>query len=85
MLRTARQFDELVRAVPADLRFPRLRLPSALSEIEALRTLGALAERNADATRYLLDAAVSRPTKASNQPVLVVSFGYIPKPCPPCS
>jgi iron complex outermembrane receptor protein len=35
--------------------------------------------------------AVSSPcmviqlTKASNQPVLVVSFGYIPKPCPPCS
>src|SRR3954463_7410465 len=24
-------------------------------------------------------------TKASNQPVLVVSFGYMPKPCPPCS
>lgn len=36
-------------------------------------------------------AAVSSPcmviqlTKASNQPVLVVSFGYMPKPCPPCS
>jgi hypothetical protein len=27
----------------------------------------------------------SQRTKASNQPVLVVSFGYIPKPCPPCS
>lgn len=24
-------------------------------------------------------------TKASNQPVLVVVFGYMPKPCPPCS
>ncbi|MDQ6834148.1 MAG: aminomethyl-transferring glycine dehydrogenase subunit GcvPA [Chloroflexota bacterium] len=46
------QFDALVQAVPADLRFPHLRLPEALSEIEALRTLGALAERNADAVRY---------------------------------
>lgn len=27
----------------------------------------------------------SQRTKASNQPVLVVSFGYIPKPWPPCS
>jgi len=45
-------FDALVQAVPADLRFPRLRLPGALSEMEALRELGALAERNADATRY---------------------------------
>ena len=47
-----RAFDELVQAVPADLRFPRLRLPSALSEMEALRELGALAEKNADTTRY---------------------------------
>src|SRR5690242_20528355 len=46
------QFDALVQAVPADLRFPQLRLPEALSEIEALRTLGALAERNADAVRF---------------------------------
>ena len=27
----------------------------------------------------------SQLTKASNQPVLVVSLGYIPKPCPPRS
>jgi hypothetical protein len=27
----------------------------------------------------------SQRAKASNQPVLVVSFGYMPKPCPPCS
>ncbi len=47
-------FDALVQAVPADLRFPKLRLPGALSEMEALRTLGALAERNADSTRYPL-------------------------------
>src|SRR5690348_3979501 len=46
------EFDALVQAVPADLRFPGLRLPSALSEMEVLRTLGALADRNADATRY---------------------------------
>jgi glycine dehydrogenase subunit 1 len=46
------EFDALVQAVPADLRFPRLRLPSAMSEMEALRELGALADRNADAVRY---------------------------------
>jgi glycine dehydrogenase subunit 1 len=46
------RFEELVQAVPADLRFPKLRLPSALSEMETLRTLGALAERNNAATRY---------------------------------
>src|SRR5438270_325267 len=46
------RFEELVQAVPADLRFPRLRLPHALSEMETLRTLGALAERNNDAIKY---------------------------------
>src|SRR5258707_7807047 len=46
------RFEELVQAVPADLRFPQLRLPTALSEMEALRTLGALAEQNSDAMRY---------------------------------
>jgi glycine dehydrogenase subunit 1 len=47
-----KEFDALVQAVPADLRFPRLRLPGAMSEMEALRELGALAEQNADAVRY---------------------------------
>jgi glycine dehydrogenase subunit 1 len=46
------RFEELVQAVPADLRFPTLRLPTALSEMETLRTLGALAEHNNDATKY---------------------------------
>lgn len=45
-------FDSLVQAVPADLRFPHLKLPASLSEIEALRELGALADQNADAVRY---------------------------------
>ena len=47
-----KEFDALVQAVPADLRFPHLRLPGALSEMEALREFGALAEQNADAVRY---------------------------------
>jgi len=45
-------FDDLIAAVPADLRYPTLRLPDALSEMEIMRTLGAYAARNADATQY---------------------------------
>src|ERR1043165_164305 len=35
--------------------------------------------------RFNMPSIPIQRTKASNQPVLVVSFGYIPKPWPPCS
>ena len=38
-----------------------------------------------DAAGFSIPCIPIQRTKASNQPVLVVSFGYIPKPCPPCS
>lgn len=41
-------FDDLYDAVPADLRFPELDLPPALSEMEAMQELKRLAGRNKD-------------------------------------
>ena len=38
-----------------------------------------------DAAGFSMPCMPIQRTKASNQPVLVVSFGYIPKPWPPCS
>ena len=38
-----------------------------------------------DPVGFSMPCIPSQRTKASNQPVLVVSFGYIPKPWPPCS
>src|SRR4051812_2168417 len=38
-----------------------------------------------DAAGFSMPCIPIQRTKASNQPVLVVSFGYIPKPWPPCS
>jgi glycine dehydrogenase subunit 1 len=38
--------EELFTDVPADVRFPKLELPPALSELEALRHLGQLAAQN---------------------------------------
>ena len=37
------------------------------------------------AAGFIMPCIPIQRTKASNQPVLVVSFGYIPKPWPPCS
>src|SRR4051794_23692947 len=34
---------------------------------------------------FIIPCILSQRAKASNHPVLVVSFGYIPKPWPPCS
>lgn len=45
-------FDDLVAAVPTDVRYPTLRLPAALSEMEIMRTLGAYAAQNADVIEY---------------------------------
>ncbi len=45
-------FDDLVQAVPADLRYPTLRLPDGLSEMQLMRELGAIAEKNADVSHY---------------------------------
>lgn len=45
-------FDDLVAAVPTDMRYPTLRLPAALSEMEIMRTLGAYAAQNADVIEY---------------------------------
>jgi glycine dehydrogenase subunit 1 len=40
--------DDLYQAVPADVRFPTLELPEAVSEMEAMEELQALAEANLD-------------------------------------
>lgn len=42
----AASYDDLVAAVPADLRRPKLRLPEPLSELELAREVAALAHRN---------------------------------------
>jgi hypothetical protein len=39
----------------------------------------------AQAFGLAIPCIVSQLAKASNQPVLVVSLGYMPKPWPPCS
>jgi len=45
-------FDDLIAAVPPDLRYPALRLPASLTEMEIVRTLGDYAARNADAMQF---------------------------------
>jgi glycine dehydrogenase subunit 1 len=46
------QIDDLFADVPAAVRFPELKLPPALSEIELRRELGAMANQNANATSH---------------------------------
>jgi glycine dehydrogenase subunit 1 len=46
----ARQVSDLFADVPADVRFPKLELPRALSEIELRRELMAMSGQNANAT-----------------------------------
>ncbi|MCS6870104.1 MAG: glycine dehydrogenase, partial [Anaerolineae bacterium] len=46
--------EELFEAVPAEHRFPPLNLPEALSEMEALWELQALASHNAVTPEYAL-------------------------------
>jgi glycine dehydrogenase subunit 1 len=48
----ARSITELFEVVPEAIRFPALRLPAAISELEAAQELGALAAENLDASRY---------------------------------
>ncbi|TFH37992.1 MAG: aminomethyl-transferring glycine dehydrogenase subunit GcvPA [Anaerolineales bacterium] len=51
-----KQIDELYEAVPADVRFPDLNLPEAVSEMEIMAELQALSEANLDvkhATSFL--------------------------------
>ena len=45
---------DLFTVVPEAIRFPELRLPTALSELEASQTLAGLAAENADAGRYAM-------------------------------
>ncbi|MEJ7652951.1 MAG: aminomethyl-transferring glycine dehydrogenase subunit GcvPA [Chloroflexia bacterium] len=65
--------DDLVEAVPESRRYPQLDLPDALSEVEVLRMMNRLAERNRDvdhtvsfmgagAYNHFIPAAVSRIT-----------------------
>ena len=58
------------------------------------RDFGAVRRHGAFSSIYTPGACPTRSSqpcifiqlaKASNQPVLVVGFGYMPKPCPPCS
>jgi glycine dehydrogenase subunit 1 len=46
------QIDDLFADVPTAVRFPELKLPPALSEIELRRELGAMANQNANATSH---------------------------------
>ncbi|MEO7911444.1 MAG: aminomethyl-transferring glycine dehydrogenase subunit GcvPA [Roseiflexaceae bacterium] len=46
------QVADLFADVPAEVRFPELRLPRALSEIELRRELGAMSNRNANPTTH---------------------------------
>ena len=46
------QVADLFADVPAEVRFPELKLPPALSEIELRRELGALSNRTANATSH---------------------------------
>ena len=55
------------------------------NSLETLFTLGAQMARALSAAGFSIPCIPIQRTKASNQPVLVVSFGYIPKPWPPCS
>jgi hypothetical protein len=48
------------------------------------RDPGELARGADHAFGLSIPCMVSQQTKALNQPVLVVSFGYMPKPWPPC-
>src|SRR5688572_1619379 len=45
---------DLFEVVPEPIRFPALRLPAAVSELEATQELTALAGLNSDASRYPL-------------------------------
>lgn len=55
-------------------------------DLQACPRAGApAAVTNDQAFGFSIPCMVSQLTKASNQPVLVVSLGYMPKPWPPCS
>ena len=44
--------EELFADIPEEVRFPALDLPATLSEMEVVRLLGELAEKNADLDHY---------------------------------
>ena len=49
------QVADLFADVPEAVRFPELKLPPALSEIELRRELGAMSNRNANPTSHMGD------------------------------
>ncbi len=69
-------------------RRPRARLSSACRKA-SVRPMPSLRPDACPTHHHALGLSipciVSQLTKALNQPVLVVSLGYMPKPCPPCS
>lgn len=56
MLKTigASSVNDLFVDIPAEARHPKINLPSALSELDLMRELNAMAAKNADANKYAL-------------------------------